>query len=562
MTNYIALYRKYRPKTFDEITGQKFITQTLKNIIKNNKISHSYLFIGPRGTGKTSTAKIFAKTINCVDIKEGNSCEACLNCLMSNKNENVDIIEMDAASNNGVDEIREIKNHISLMPSNFKYKIYIIDEVHMLSQGAFNALLKTLEEPPEHVIFILATTDPQKIPLTIKSRCQIFEFESLHKNLIAERLKYICEEEKIKIDDKSINLIAENSNGGLRDAIGLLDQLSSYTNSSITENDVLLISGKITEDEVKQIIEYIISNDFNNCFKMIDELEISGKKLNLVAESIINYLKKNLIQDNNQIEKNNFLEIILNFNDYLLNVKNFSDKRLMFDLTLFKCFKIFGEDKEKNKENKKIEVKSESKEKNNDEIKKEIKSENLEKNIEVKENNDEKKEEKKETKNEIKETSEETKDFSIYKDLMNIRINNVLLKADKLLLKKYTDIFKNIQSDVSNLDELKLINLLQDCNIKAGSEEGILISVDNENLLEELYENIFNIEQMFDNRKIENIKICFILDNVWKDERIKYIEKIKNNELKYMDETDIIQSIKNPNSSNSNEFESLLEIGD
>lgn len=223
---YQALYRKYRPKTFDDVCGQQIVVQTLKNVIKNNKLTHAYLFIGPRGTGKTSIAKIFAKTINCLEPHDGISCEKCDMCVSNNTNENVDIIEMDAASNNGVDEIREIRNHITLLPTVSKYKIYIIDEVHMLTQGAFNALLKTLEEPPEHIIFVLATTEPQKIPLTIMSRCQSFEFKPISTSIIKDRLKYISEKENIKIDDESLDLIAEESNGGLRDAVSMLDQLN------------------------------------------------------------------------------------------------------------------------------------------------------------------------------------------------------------------------------------------------------------------------------------------------------------------------------------------------
>ena len=252
---YQALYRKYRPKTFDDVYGQEIIVRTLKNIISNNKLTHAYLFIGPRGTGKTSVAKIFAKSINCLNVKNGISCEKCDICINSNLNENVDIIEMDAASNNGVDEIREIKNHVTLLPTISKYKIYIIDEVHMLTPGAFNALLKTLEEPPKHIIFILATTEPHKIPLTIISRCQSFEFKPIPKNIIIERLKFICNEEKIEIDDESLNLIALDSNGGMRDAIGLLDQLNAYTNSNIKYDDVLKLNGRISNSDLKEILE-------------------------------------------------------------------------------------------------------------------------------------------------------------------------------------------------------------------------------------------------------------------------------------------------------------------
>ena len=334
---YQALYRKYRPKTFDDVCGQKVVVQTLKNTINNNKLTHAYLFIGPRGTGKTSIAKIFAKTINCENTKDGNSCEKCDICKLSNNNENVDIIEMDAASNNGVDEIREIKNHVTLMPTFSKYKVYIIDEVHMLSAGAFNALLKTLEEPPAHVIFILATTEPQKVPLTIMSRCQSFEFKSIPSNLMKNKIKFICDQEKITITDEAIDQICIDSNGGLRDGIGLLDQLNSYTNSNITKDDVLLLNGRISEDEIVNLFNSIYSNNIDEAFSISDKLEEEGKDFLFICEDIIKYLKKILIeyQKNNNNEliekltKDKVIQIIFTITDYLNYIRNLKDKKFI-----------------------------------------------------------------------------------------------------------------------------------------------------------------------------------------------------------------------------------------
>ena len=554
---YQALYRKYRPKTFDDVCGQKVVVQTLKNTINNNKLTHAYLFIGPRGTGKTSIAKIFAKTINCENTKDGNSCEKCDICKLSNNNENVDIIEMDAASNNGVDEIREIKNHVTLMPTFSKYKVYIIDEVHMLSAGAFNALLKTLEEPPAHVIFILATTEPQKVPLTIMSRCQSFEFKSIPSNLMKNKIKFICDQEKITITDEAIDQICIDSNGGLRDGIGLLDQLNSYTNSNITKDDVLLLNGRISEDEIVNLFNSIYSNNIDEAFSISDKLEEEGKDFLFICEDIIKYLKKILIeyQKNNNNEliekltKDKVIQIIFTITDYLNYIRNLKDKKIYFDLLIIKIFDLINN----------TNVRSENITKNeNNDIKSSKESitnnEKDEKNDEI---------ETKHEQEEIKKKDENNKIYDNYKELMRIRLNNILASADKESLKEYIEFNNNLENNLDNLDDRKIFNLLLDCSIKAGSKDGIIITASNNNILNELYDNFKEIEELFINKLSKDIKVCFYEENNWNTISAEYRTKLRNKEkIDILDEAEIINKIYNKESSNKSEFDDLLEIGE
>ena len=546
---YQALYRKYRPKTFDDVCGQKIVVQTLKNTINNNKLTHAYLFIGPRGTGKTSIAKIFAKTINCEHPKDGNSCEECEICKLSNNNENVDIIEMDAASNNGVDEIREIKNHVTLMPTFSKYKVYIIDEVHMLSAGAFNALLKTLEEPPRHVIFILATTEPQKVPLTIMSRCQSFEFKSIPVNLMKEKLKYICDQENIKITDDSLEQICIDSNGGLRDGIGLLDQLNSYTNGDIKKEDVLLLNGRISEDDIKQLLDYIYSNEVDKVLNISDKIDEEGKDFLFVCEDMIKYLKNSLIdyQINNSNEiisklgKNKTIEIIYQITDYINYIRNIKEKKIYFDLLLIKLLDLYNT----NVRNKESDITTVSKEKEIKVTKEEVvKKEKIEiKKEEPKLDNNEK--------------------YKDYKELMDIRLNNILAIADKESLKEYIEFSHNLENDLDNLDERKLFNLLLDCSIKAGSKDDIIITASNNNILNELYDSFNEIEELFLNKLSKELKVCFYDENEWEDKRNIYVQKIKNKEnIDILDETNILNKINKKDTSEETGFEDLLEIGE
>ncbi len=333
---YQSLYRKYRPTNFDEVVGQKVVVQILKNSILNNTISHAYLFSGPRGTGKTSIAKILSKIVNCTNLNGTTPCEECVNCTLFNNKQSTDIIEIDAASNNGVDEIRELKNKINLVPSNGKYKIYIIDEVHMLSTGAFNALLKTLEEPPSHIIFILATTDLHKIPATILSRCQHLEFKKLSNEFIIEKLKYVIKQENIKIDnDDVLRQIAIISDGGMRDALGLLEEVISYSDH-ITIEDIHEINGTITDDTIQLFLNYIETSKTEEIFSLIENFNNSGKDFYKITEQIINFIKNKLIAELKQKNKSSttLYDYVNYFNESLLKMKNNSNYKIIFELTI------------------------------------------------------------------------------------------------------------------------------------------------------------------------------------------------------------------------------------
>ena len=329
---YQALYRKYRPKNFDEVVGQKVTIQILKNAVENNHVSHAYLFYGPRGTGKTSIAKILSRTINCENPKDGIPCEKCDSCKVSSSPECVDIIEIDAASNNGVDEIRELKNKISFVPSELKYKVYIVDEVHMLSTGAFNALLKTLEEPPEHAIFILATTELQKVPLTIISRCQTLEFKRIDDKSMIKKLTDIAKKEKININDSALVEVSKYSNGGLRDAIGLLEKAISYTNDEITDNTIKEISGNISQEDLNDFIELFINKDIEKILNKINDFYDEGIDLIKLANNIIEYIRDRIIKNK---EYDHYLcNLIIEFDKMITLMEKSENPKILFEVTI------------------------------------------------------------------------------------------------------------------------------------------------------------------------------------------------------------------------------------
>jgi DNA polymerase-3 subunit gamma/tau len=290
-----AIYRKFRPKIFDDVLGQEHVTRTLKNQILTDNIAHAYLFSGIRGTGKTSTAKIFSRAVNCLNNHDGNPCNECEICRSILDETNMDVIEMDAASNNGVEDIRELRDKVKFLPVKSKYKVYIIDEVHMLSKGAFNALLKTLEEPPEHLLFILATTEPQKIPATILSRCQRFDLKRIKSSVIVENMKTICNEINIEYDEKALKLIAANSEGAMRDALSILDRCVSFNEDKIDYDTVINLLGTVNYQSVLKAANLIIDRDIKNSMVLVDDILNLGKEISIFLDELIICFRNMLI---------------------------------------------------------------------------------------------------------------------------------------------------------------------------------------------------------------------------------------------------------------------------
>ena len=536
--SYTALYRKYRPSNFSNVVGQNVVVKVLINSLLSNHISHAYLFSGPRGTGKTSIAKIFAKAVNCLNFN-GDICGKCFNCL-GLENNDIDIIEIDAASNNGVEEIRTIRENAKLLPSFCKYKVYIIDEVHMLSTGAFNALLKTLEEPPSHVIFILATTEINKIPLTILSRCQRFDFTRLSDDDIVARLNYILESEGRILDENVVKYIAEESDGGLRDAINLLDQILSLEQENISINDIDNISGRISLDLVHNLLKFILNIDYVSTLNLISDISKSGKNFSdLVNKMLIllrdiainnevsNYFDSDYINLLNTYSLNNNQIMILTkkFNELLSDLKNSLDQKMLVEIYLLYIINSLTESDENINDNIVI---------NNSIIKENLNSQLKEKNI-----------------NSSK-TSTGLDEISIEKDFNNnlkhIRINNVLAEASKSQLNKLNVEFDNLNDYVSNKKYNIVAVLLLESKIVVASDKYILFSFDDKANVDIFYENLKLIELLLIEVFHNSFKAIAVSNSEWLSIRNEYVIKKKNGEsYVFIEENDVKLDLKENN---------------
>ena len=540
---YTALYRKYRPSNFASVVGQEVVVDILKNSILNNKVSHAYLFTGPRGTGKTSIAKILAHAVNCLNFN-GDICGECEVCKNLEINDS-DIIEIDAASNNGVDEIRTLRDNVKLLPSFCKYKIYIIDEVHMLSTGAFNALLKTLEEPPSHVIFILATTEPNKIPLTILSRCQRFDFNKISNEKLVSRLLYIATQEGKIVDKSILEYIAEISDGGLRDAINLLDQVISLPQESVTLEEIDRLSGRISQNTLFELLNAISTGNYVSILNISDIIYGEGKNYKDIADgmlAIVRDLSINFEVDSYfnkdyssklatiNIPFDKLISITSLLNELIKELKNSNDPKMLFDIYMVNiCNSLSSKGnlsvkKEDINNSQTVELKN--KEVNNiSNIK-----ENKEK-LDINKDSDEKT---------INEETVNTSNDIINGDLKSIRINNVLAEADKKILNNIVKSYDKIGDYVSNKIYNTLSILLLDGHVVVASTKYLLFAFESEEDVTLFDNNYKQIELFIKEVFEETYKVAAVTKKEWQRIKEDFI-KNKKNQIPYVfiDENDV-----------------------
>lgn len=507
--NYQALYRMFRPQSFEDVVGQEHVTKTLRNAISKGKQSHAYIFSGPRGTGKTSIAKVFAKAINCLERSDGEPCNECAICTGITRGTNSDVIEIDAASNNGVDEIRNIRDKVKYAPSESKFKVYIIDEVHMLTTGAFNALLKTLEEPPAHAIFILATTEPHKIPPTIISRAQRFDFKAISHDEIVERLQFVADAQDIEYDNAALDFIAKASEGGMRDALSIMDQAIAFGDDHLTLQDALNVTGSVDAQALNDLLKEVVEGDVKTAFSTYHQFIAQGKEVNRLINDMIYFVRDTIMNKTSNIETEydalmhfdleTLYKMIDVINDTLVSIRFSVNQSVHFEVLLVKIAEMIKGESENVQT---VATTSVASEPNNEVLLQRM--EQLETELKtlksqgVVANNA-----KPQAKKTASKGTQSKNAFSMQ------QIAKVLDKANKEDIKQLKDHWQEVIDHAKSNDMKSLVSLLQNSEPVAASETHVLIKFE-----EEIHCEIVNK----DDEKRENIEnvVCNIIDKAVK----------------------------------------------
>ncbi|MBF7019547.1 DNA polymerase III subunit gamma/tau [Staphylococcus sp. 18_1_E_LY] len=531
--NYQALYRMFRPQAFSDVVGQEHVTKTLRNAISKGKQSHAYIFSGPRGTGKTSIAKVFAKAINCLNSDNGEPCNECAICKGITQGTNSDIIEIDAASNNGVDEIRNIRDKVKYAPSESKYKVYIIDEVHMLTTGAFNALLKTLEEPPAHAIFILATTEPHKIPPTIISRAQRFDFKSINHDQIVERLKFVAEEQQIDYDDAALDFVAKASEGGMRDALSIMDQAIAFGDDHLTLQDALNVTGSVDDEALNKLFSQIIDGDVKSAFSTYHQFVADGKEVNRLINDMIYFVRDTIM--NKTADASTEYDALMHFeletlyqmidiiNDTLVSIRFSVNQNVHFEVLLVKLSEMV---KEQPQTIQNVATTSVASEPNNDVLLQRM--EQLENELKTLK-----------TQGVTTQTAQPAKPQpsnrgSKSKNIFSMQqITKVLDKANKEDIKLLKDHWEEVVDHAKNNDMKSLVSLLQNSEPVAASETHVLIKFEEEihcEIVNKNDEKRENIENVVCNIIDKSVKVVGVPSDQWMRVRSEYLQNRKSND--------------------------------